>query len=213
MRDFLLVGVALGAGVGFDRIGLLALALFFPWGFTVLVVLLAWLGSRSSGDRAVRFLEAVGDELRSGSSLRQSIAAAAAAVGDLELAEDSLTLSYREIGRRAAASFPRLGNELAVSIAGAAGSGAPPADLFDELASLAIAHDEIRREVRVAAAPGRVAAGLFIGAPGLYLGYRWAVGDLGALFASGPQRIAGLAGLGLFLAGLAGALLVLWRAR
>lgn len=211
--DLILVAVAVAAGVGVDRLAILGLVLFFPWGFAAIVVVLAWLGSRGAGDRTARFLEGAAAELRSGSSLRQALAAAAAAVGESRLADDALTLSYEEVASEAALAFPRVGRELAVGVAGAARSGAPSADLFDELASLAMAHEEIRREVRVAAAPGRVAAGVLVGAPAFYIGLRWASGDLGSLFEASGQRLVATAGLALFLAGLAGGVLVLWRAR
>lgn len=207
-----LVAVALAAGVDRLRLCLLGLVLLFPWGFGV-VVLIAWLRASHPGDREVRFLEGVAAELRAGQSLRQAIGAAGAAVGESALSEDALHMSHAELGLRTADAFPGVGKELAVCLAASAATGAPSAALFDEMASLAMAHDELRREVRVAAAPGRVAAGLFVGAPALYLGVRWAAGDLGGLIATPAQRTVGLAGLGLFLLGLAGSVLVLWRAR
>ncbi len=211
--DLVLFAVAAAAGLGYVRLALVGVTLFFPWGLGLLAVFLVWQDRRDSGGRSVRFLEAAGAEMRSGSSMRHALAASAISTGDAGLADDCLSLPLDELAERAAASFPGVGSELSVVLTGAARSGAPSADLFDEMASLALAHDEIRREVRVAAAQGRVAAGVFVGAPVAYLGWRWASGDLASLFATAGQRGVALVGALLFAAGLAGALLVLWRAR
>lgn len=211
--DLVLLAVATASGLSPVRLGLIALALFFPWGLGVVAAILAWRGRSESGGRAARFLESAAAEMRSGSSLRHSLAASASAVGAPGLAEDFLVLPFDELSERGGAVFPGVGPELGVALVGAAHSGAPSADLFDEMASLALAHDEIRREVSIAAAPGRVAAGVFVGAPALYLGWRWATGDLSSLFATGGQRGAAIVGSLLFGAGLGGALWVMWRAR
>lgn len=211
--ELVLLALGLAAGAPPWRIALLAVAIWFPWGVAVLVLVVFTVHRRAGGDRAARFLEGVAAELRAGSSLRQALAASARAVGEEGLAAACMEGGYGEVGAVAAAAFPGIGREIEVTIAGAARSGGAAADLFDELASVALAHEEIRREVVVASAPGRVAAGIFVGAPALYLGQRWAAGDLAVLFASGPRRIAGIAGMSLFLAGLAGVLVVMWRAR
>lgn len=211
--ELVLLAVALAMGVDLRRLALLALALFFPWGFAVLLTVLARVARRRADGRSTRFLEGVAAELRSGSSLRQALSASATAVGEPGLASDAMESSYLEMGERAGAVFPEVGREISLTIASAAGSGTATARLFDELASLAMARDEVRREVRVAAAPGRVAAGLFLAAPTLYLGHRWTSGDLAALLSAPGQRVAAVAGLALFLTGLVGVAIVLWRAR
>lgn len=211
--DLVLLAAATAAGLSPLRLGLIGMTLFFPWGLGVVVVALVWRGKRQEGGMAVRFLEGVVAEMRSGASLRHSLAASMAATGDHGLADECLVLPWDELGGRIGEALPGTGPELAIALAGAARSGAPPADLFDEMASLALAHDEIRREIRVAAAPGRVAAGVFVGAPVAYLGWRWASGDLPSLFATGNQRGIAFVGSALFLCGIAGALLILWRAR
>lgn len=211
--DLVLIAVATAAGLSPVRLILIGLTLLFPWGLGLLVVGVMWRGRRESDGRAARFLDGAAAELRSGSSLRHSLAASALAIGEPGLADHCLSSGFDELGERAAAIFPAVGTELSVALAGAGRASAPSADLFDEMASLALAHDEIRREVRVAAAPGRVAAGVFVGAPVAYLGWRWAAGDLATLFATGGQRGVILLGTVMFAAGLVVALLVLWRAR
>lgn len=211
--DLVLFAVATVSGLSPVRLSLIGLALFFPWGLGLLVIGVVVGGRREDDGRAVRFLEGAAAELRSGSSLRHSLAASALAIGEPGLADHCLSSAFDDLGERVAAIFPGVGAELNVALAGAGRASAPSADLFDEMASLALAHDEISREVRVAAAPGRAAAGVFVGAPVAYLGWRWATGDLATLFATGGQRGVAVAGAVLFAAGLAGALLVLWRAR
>ena len=211
--ELVLVALALVAGVSPVRIGLLALALLFPWGFAVLLLVAFAAGRRGDAGRTTPFLEGVAAELRAGSTLRQAVAASAAAAGEPGLAVAALESGFTEVGVRAAERFPGTGRELEVALMAAAESGSGAADLFDELASVAMAREEIRREVAVASAPGRVAAGIFVGAPLLWLGQRWAAGGLAAAFATSAQRVAATLGIVLFLAGLAGALVVLWRAR
>lgn len=211
--DLVLFAVAAAMGLSPVRLGLIGLALFFPWALGLLVIGVVWRGRRQDDGRAVRFLEGAAAELRSGSSLRHSLAASAMAIGEPGLADHCLSSAFDDLGEKAAAIFPGVGTELSLALAGAGRASAPSADLFDEMASLALAHDEIRREVRVAAAPGRVAAGVFVGAPGAYLGWRWATGDLATLFATGGQQGVAAVGAFLFAAGFGGALLVLWRAR
>ncbi len=211
--DLVLFALAAGARVSPLRLCLIALTLFSPWGLGLVVLAVVWRGRRQADGRAVRFLEGAAAEMRSGSSLRHALAASALAIDEARLADDCLSAAFDDLGDRAAGYFPGVGPELSVAIAGASGAAAPSADLFDEMASLALAHDEIRREIHVAAAPGRVAAGVFLGAPVAYLGWRWASGDLATLFATGGQRGVAIAGGVLFAAGLGGAVLVLWRAR
>lgn len=211
--ELVLMAVAVGLGVDLPLLAFLGLVLFFPWGFALLALVVAWLGRRAREDRSTRFLEGVAAELRSGASLRQAVAASAAAVGEADLAACAMDLGHEDLGARAASVFPDVGGELQVTVSTAARSGSASADLFDELAALAMAHQELRREVRVAAAPGRVAAGIFLGAPVFYLGHRWVTGDLAPLLAAPAQRTAALIGLALFVVGLLGALIVLWRAR
>jgi hypothetical protein len=94
--------------------------------------------------------------------------------------------------------FPVIGEELRLTVLTAARAGSGSAALFDEMGSLALAKSEIRREVRVATAPGRVTALVLLGAPLTYL--------------FSQQRTVALAGMGLFLTGLGAAGLVMWRA-
>jgi hypothetical protein len=62
----------------------------------------------------------------------------------------------------------------------------------------------------VATAPGRATALVLVGAPVFYVISRLGSGGISAYLASAEQRLVALLGLGLFLAGLAAASLVLW---
>jgi hypothetical protein len=207
--DLVLIAIATAARIAWPRILLLVGCLYLPWVWAGLMVGYVWLSRRTVTDPTARLCEAVAAELRAGSSIRQALAAAAASVGEAELAREAMTMPLDEYGGILARSFPSAGAELEVALAGSATS-TPNSVLFEELADLAAAHDEIRREVRVASAPGRAAAGIFLGAPVLYVGARWSA--LGDLFADPTRQLIGFIGLTLFLAGLAGTGLVLKRA-
>ena len=107
--ELVLLAVALAMGVDLRRLALLALALFFPWGFAVLLTVLARVARRRADGRSTRFLEGVAAELRSGSSLRQALSASATAVGEPGLASDAMESSCLEMGERAGAVFPEVG--------------------------------------------------------------------------------------------------------
>ncbi len=208
--DLALLALAVGLGVEPRRMAVLALSLYLPLLMAALLLLVAWLRRKAAVDRAADFCDGIASDLRAGMSLSQSVASAAVAVGAGSLLE-GVAHGHR-LDALVAAEFPSVGRELAATLAGAAGSGGAAADLFDELSSLAIAHEEIRREVRMAAAPARAAATLFVVTPLLYLGWRWTSGDLTLLLVENQQRIAGVVGLGLLLTGVLGVALVMWRA-
>lgn len=208
-----LIALAVVAGVDRRRVALLVVCLYLPWLLAGVIVYLISLRSRDRVNRAALFCDGVASELRSGSSLRHAVAAAATAVEAHSLAAESGSVGPTQLGGLVAAQFPVIGRELALTVTRAARTGGSAADLFDEIGSLAIAHEEIRREISMASAPARAAAGMFVGAPLIYLGWRWGSGDIAAILSSPEQRTIAGGGLGLFLSGLLGAGIVMWRAR
>lgn len=211
--DLVLIALAVGAGVDHRRVSLLAVSLFLPWVVLGMIAMVVWAGARQGGNRAALFCDGVASELRSGSSLRQALSGSATAVGLPSVAAEVDSGDLTDLGVVTAAEFPAIAAELAITVESAARTGVSAADLFDEVGTLAIAHEEIRREIRVASAPARAAAGIFAGVPLVYLGWRWASGDLAAMFANSQQRSIAFGGLALFVVGLLGVGLVMWRAR
>lgn len=212
MTAALAIAAAIAAGVDPRRTLLLAMTLYLPLVVIALSVFVVVVSRRSGVPAAAVFCEAVASELRSGSSLRHALASAQApgeTASGLRLADGTLAESASLV----AAEFEEVGEELEATIAAAARTGGASADLFDEIASVAIAKSEIAYEVRVASAPGRVTVLIFVAAPILYLGLRARAGGLSLLFASPGQRMAGLIGLALVGAGLGAALFTLRRSR
>jgi hypothetical protein len=91
--------------------------------------------------------------------------------------------------------------------------GSRSADLFDEIGSLAIAQAEVVHEVRVASAPARATALVFVGAPTAYLIVQARSDRLARLLVHPEQRVVTLMGLALFTTGLLVAGILAWRAR
>jgi hypothetical protein len=170
------------------------------------------IASRRVGDGSVAFCDGVATELRAGASLPQAVAASADALGLAELAGCAANGGLDEASRLLTSTFPTVGAELAVLVRLGRVGGAAAADLFEEVAGIALADAELRREVRVAAAPARAAVVLFIVAPCLYLVSRWASGSLDGLFHEPAQGLVAALGLVTFLAGLGVAALILRRA-
>ena len=103
--------------------------------------------------------------------------------------------------------------ELEMTIKTAAIAGSQAADLFDEIGSVAIARSEISHEVRIASSSARATAIVFVAVPLIYFGIKAQSGTLYDLLAAPEQRVAGVAGLLLFVAGIVSAALLMWRAR
>ncbi|HEX6299407.1 MAG TPA: hypothetical protein VF148_02960 [Acidimicrobiia bacterium] len=203
------LAIAFAAGVDPRRLALLAGAIYLPFAVAGLVAI-HWYRARSDdGNRPALFCESVSAELRAGATLRDAIATAASSVGCGLIPEGS---SLEDLSVTFAGYFPTIGEELRLTVMTAARAGSDSAHLFDEIGSLAIAQSEIRREVRVATAPGRATALVLVGAPVLYAMSRVGSGPVSAYLASAEQRIVALLGLGLFVTGLMTASLVLWRA-
>lgn len=210
-----LLGLALAFASGVEprRLALLGAAVYLPFLFAGLVAL-HWFRTRPDDiGRPPLFCESVAAELRAGANLRDALTTAATSVGLLpESPGLSSEPSTAEVAARVAEELPSIGEELRLTIVAASRSGADAAGLFDEIGSLAIAQSEVRREVRVATAPGRATALILLGAPVIYLVTRLQSGGLAGLIASPEQRVVATIGLGLFLGGLFFACLVLWRA-
>lgn len=212
MSVVLALAVAYALGVDLRRIALLAGAIYFPMVVGALIAL-HWFRARpNDSSRPAIFCEGVASELRAGAILRDALATAATSVESSALSADTTTSTMAEVAAQAADEFPSIGEELRLTVVAAARSGSDAAALFDEIGSLAIAQSEIRREVSVATAPGRVTALVLVGAPVIYLVSQMSSGGLTRMLASSQQRIVALIGLGLFVIGMLAAILVLWRA-
>jgi len=210
MIDVFLLTAGLASGLDVRRVALLAGAIHLPLVAGALIGV-HWLRARpDSTHRPSMFCEGVASELRAGATLRDALAASASAVGIS--VEVSPTFLIDEVAALVADEFPSIGREIHLTVTASTRSGSDAAALFDEIGSLALAQDEVRREVRVATAPGRATALLLIGAPLFYVSSRLSEQGLGDLLASTEQRVTAMIGLGLFMVGLAGASFVLWRA-
>ncbi len=100
-----------------------------------------------------------------------------------------------------------------LTIPAVARSGSGGADLFDEIGTLALVQQEVAREVRVASAPARATAAVFLLAPTAYLVVQARTGGLSRLLESGGQGVVAGAGLAMLMVGLVTAGLIMWRAR
>lgn len=208
----LAVSSALVAGVDLRRVVLLGVALVFPAVVLGLAVLAILSDRRSSESQPALFCDVVAAELRSGAPMLGAIQSAFLSVVGPGYPQ-SLPGSLDEATSMVASRFDDLGHELAVTIGMAARAGGGSADLFDEIASVALAQSEIAYEVRVASAPAKATALVFLAAPLIYLGVRSGSAGLGQLVAVPEQRVVAGAGLALFILGLVAAGQVLRRAR
>lgn len=202
------------AGLDLRRLTLLAGALFFPIVTLAVIVLVVWKQDRGGGAKPAIFCDGVAAELRSGANLRDALASAASsadASAIAKLAQSGAPLT--DVAASLREEYPSIGHELEMMVAATARTGARGADLFDEIGSLAMAQDEVEREVRIATAPARATAAVFLLAPTAYLFFQTRSGTLGSLFAAPGQRTAAILGLSLFLAGTAAAAAVVWRSR
>ncbi|MFZ0013235.1 MAG: hypothetical protein WAL25_03875 [Acidimicrobiia bacterium] len=202
------LAVAFACGVEWRRIALLAVAVYLPAVAGAAMAVIAWRARPGDDSRPVMFCEGVAAELRAGATLSHAIETTAAAVGRGFTGSPDIV----ELASGVADRFPELGEELRLTISNAARAGSDVAALFDEVASVAITQTEIRREVRVATAPGRATALLLVGAPLVYLVGRSGSGDLANMVESSRQRTVLLLGLGLFMLGVLGSGFVVWRA-
>ena len=209
------VGIVVAHAIGVDvrRVALLAAAVYLPWAVAVMVAMVAWRARPDDDHGPSLFCEGVSAELRAGATLRDALATASGSIGSIEPSELRTDIApISEVAAATGALFPTIGEELRLTVLNAARSGSQAADLFDEIGSLAISQSEVKREVRIATAPGRATAMLLVGAPVAYLLTRAGSGGLDRLLESGQQRAAVLVGLALFGLGAAAAIVVVWRA-
>lgn len=206
------VGLALGLAAGIDwrRLAVLACAVHLPLLLGLLIGLLPLIRRGPKDTAAAVFCEAVASELRSGASLQLAINAAADSIGALPSGEQFIGTAG--LATTVAEQFPEISEELRLVISNSLRSGNDTAALFDEIGSLAIAKAEVRREVRMASAPGKMTALVLIAAPVSYLTLQAGSGALGDLLTTPHQRTAGMIGLALFLVGAAIAAMVTVRA-
>lgn len=211
MMALLVIAVALALGVDPRRLAILAGVLYLPMVVAVLIGL-HWLRARpDETNRPSLFCVGVAAELRAGASLRDALTTAATSVGLAPIPPGS-NAPMTEVAAQVAGQLQSIGQELELTVVAASRSGSDSAALFDEIGSLAIAQSEIRREIRVATAPGRATALVLVGAPLVYLVGQLGGGGLASLVASPEQRLVATLGLSLFVIGLVAAGFVLWRA-
>lgn len=205
----LLLATAIALDVDIRRVALLAAVAYLPELVAAGIALMIWRGRPGEDTKPALFCEAVASELRAGSTLRQAVAGAAVSVAGLVVGPDR---SLGDLADDIATEFPQIEQELRLTLVAAARTGSDAAALFDEIGFLALAQSEIRREVRVATAPGRATALVLVGAPVAYVLGQAGGGGLADLLASPQQRVVALLGLGLLMLGLALAAVVVWRA-
>ena len=213
MIECLALGVAYLSGIGPARLMLLACAVLVPIALVPFVFAAVVLSRRSLDDRAPLFCDGVASELRSGATLRSALLTAARSV-DIGLSDRGVSelIPVDTLADAVARELPALSPELESLVRASARSGGAVADLFDELGATAIAQNEITREIRVASAPARATAWFFVLAPTAFVAVRVVTGGFDGLLAVPGQRIAAVAGMLLFAAGLASVWILLWRA-
>ena len=213
MIEALGIAAALVAGVGWVRVSLLVAALYLPAPTVTAIAFAAW-RRRKPDQGAVAFCDGISGELRSGAPLRSAIAATANSLGVPRVAHVAESIEpISLVATTAREAYPLIGEELELTITEVAASGAGGADLFDEIGSLALAQDEVTREVRIASAPARATAGLFLFAPLAFVAFQSHKGYLGELLAYPGRQMVAVAGLALLLVGASVGGLVMWRAR
>jgi len=211
MMAVVVIAVAFALGVDPRRLALIAGVLYLPMVVAV-VIALHWLRARPDETNGPSlFCVGVASELRAGASLRDALTTAATSVG-LAPIPTGTNAPMTEVAAHVAGQLPSIGQELELTVVAASRSGSDSAALFEEIGSLAIAQSEIRREIRVATAPGRATALVLVGAPLIYLVGQLGSGGLAGLVASQEQRLVATLGLALFVTGLVAAGFVLWRA-
>jgi hypothetical protein len=203
MIESFFLGAALWWGVDLRRLALLAGGLLYPAVFVALLVVRWWRARPRAGMSSSRFCEAVASELRAGSSMRNAIAEAASATGSASVSQAARSgAPLPALAAAAAEEYPDLGSELAMCIERSAWLGAPAADLFEEVGSVAMARTEVAMEINIAMAPARATLLVLLVTPVIALWFAAGRGGLGGFVESGMQRLSVFAGL--ILCGLAG---------
>jgi len=210
----LLIAVAVGAGLEWRRIALLALAVAAPLLMAGLIAVHWWRSRSGLSMRPARFCEAVSGELRAGASLRASLEKAAVSVEAMEVARCCrMGAPMDQVARAAKAEFAEIGPELGALLARADGLGVSPAALFDEIGALALAQVEVAHEVSIASAPARATGAVLLLGPILAIGWAVTEGRLEGLLRQPAQRAAALVGFGLVGVGTTLSVLILRRAK
>lgn len=213
MVEWLLFSVAVGLGMSLPRVTALIAATRFPFLMAVLIAGHVWRNKRHVSTRSLAFCEAVADELRSGASLRFSLQSAARSVEADSLAARVVDAPFRVVAGMTAEEFPDVGPELAVCIERSAWSGAPIADLFDELAGVALAQFEVQQELRAALAPARATALVMLAGPLIVLWKMFGSEDRAGFLVSPAQRLAFVTGLLLVVVSFAAGAVMVRRSR
>lgn len=208
-----LVAGALAAGVDWRRLGLLSLAIALPLPAAILVGAHWWRERPDLSLRAPRFCDAISTELRAGASFRSALETAAHSVEVIEVVElVRLGAPMGDIARAARAEFAEIGPELGALLTRTDGMGVAPAALFDEMGNLALAQVEVAHEVATASAPAKATAVVLLIAPIAAIVVT-ANRGFAAYLAQPAQRAAALLGMGLTLAGLVTAVIIMRRSR
>lgn len=210
MIETLCLGVAVWWGVDLRRIALLVGSLLYPSVFAGLVVVRWWRARPQAAMTSSRFCETVAAELRAGSSTRDAIAEAALAHDAAELSGLARSgASIPDLAAAVAEEYPDVGAEMVACIERSAWLGAPAADLFEEIGSVAMARSEVALEVNTAMAPARATLLVLLTVPAVAVWVAAGHGGLGSFVESGMQRLAVTAGMALcLLAGVSGLLLL-----
>jgi hypothetical protein len=211
---WVIIALALAAGVDWRRVALLALAVAAPVAVAGLIFALWWRARPIVSMRATRFCEAVSGELRAGATLRASVGAAAASLEAVEISRCCRQgAPMNQIALAAKSEFREIGPELGTLLARAEGLGESPAALFDEIGALALAQVEVAHEVSIASAPARTTGAVLLLVPILAISWALTRGSLDELLRQPAQRAAVLVGLALVCAGITLSVLILRRAR
>lgn len=201
VMEALVIAGAFAFGVDLRRLVVLTCSLLFPLPALILIGVTWWRSRPKPGMEPVIFCEGTAGELRSGSTLRMAIAAAAGSVGKGEL--EALAHSETPMADVAVAvgeEFGEVGPEIEAIVDRAAKLGGPVADLFDEIAILALAQIEVRQEVSSASAPARAAALVLLLAPVVAAVWVMTRGGVAPYVEIPAQRLA--LSVGLILTGL-----------
>lgn len=200
MIETLALAAAIAAGMELRRVAMLAASVLAPIPSLLLVAYAIWRGRRPVESRAALLCAAAAAELRAGASLRRALEVSARSVGCVEagrLAGAGAPLA--EVADAIGMSLPDIRAEIELTLVAAQRSGARIADLLDEIGGMAIARDEVAREVRIATSPVKATLLVFAAAPLAYLAWRGGISPA----ASSSAGVASLAGAVLFIAGLA----------
>lgn len=214
MIEVALLGIAIWHGVDLRRLMVLGAVVVFPIPVALMLAVHWWRSRTSPASGAARFCEAVSAEMRAGASPGHAIAAGARSVGALDLAEAAEAgESPAGVARVARREFPEVAPELAVCIERASWSGSPSADLFDEVASVALAELDAAREIRAAMAPARATVLVLVSGP--IVAFWWVLrsGDLEMYLGSHTQQAAVALGGALCLGAVVVGILMMRRYR